>query len=54
MALIGDAFYEDVEEILMKDVDGSGFSIIISGMMISRDDAYTFKIALKSGKSITL
>jgi hypothetical protein len=54
MALIGDAFYEDVEEDLMEDVDGSGFSIIISGMMISSDDAYTFKITLKSGKSITL
>jgi hypothetical protein len=46
--------YENVEEDLMEDVDGSGFSIIISGMMISSDDAYTFNIALKSGKSITL
>jgi hypothetical protein len=54
MALIGDALYEDVEEVWMEDVDGSGFSLIISGMMISKDDAYTFKTALKSGKSITL
>jgi hypothetical protein len=54
MALIGDAFFEDVEEVWMEDIDGSGFSLIISGMMISRDDAATFKTALKSGKSITL
>jgi hypothetical protein len=54
MALIGDAYYEDVEEVWMEDIDGSGFSLIISGMMISRDDAATFKTALKSGKSITL
>ena len=54
MALIGDAFFEDVEEVWMEDIDGSGFSLIISGMMISRDDAATFKTALKIGKSITL
>jgi len=38
----------------MEDVDGSGYSLVISGMMISKDDAQKFKDELKKGKSITL
>jgi len=38
----------------MEDVDGSGYSLVISGMMISKDDAKTFKENLKKGISITL
>jgi len=54
MALIGDAFYEDVENVWMEDVDGSGYSLTIAGMMISKEDAETFKNALKKGHPITL
>jgi len=43
MALIGDAFYEKIEDVWMEDVDGAGFSLTIPGMMISKEDANAIK-----------
>lgn len=34
MALIGDAYQEDIEDIFMEDVDGSGFSLTIPALYI--------------------
>jgi len=39
MALIGDAFLVNVDDVWMEDIDGSGFSLTIPGMMISKEDA---------------
>lgn len=54
LAVIADAFFEDVEDVWMEDVDGSGFSLAIPGMMISKADGNTFKEALAEGKRIML
>lgn len=39
LAVIGDAFFENVEDVYMEDIDGSGFSLTIPAMMIDRIDA---------------
>ena len=54
MALIGDAFFENIEDVWMEDVDGSGFSLTIPGMMISKEDAYEIKEALKTNEIVVL
>ena len=54
MALIGDAFFENIEDVWMEDVDGSGFSLTIPGMMISKEDAYEIKEALKANEIVVL
>lgn len=43
MALVSDAFFENVEDVWMEDMDGSGFSLTIPGMLISKEDAYELK-----------
>lgn len=48
MALIGDAFYEKIEDVWMEDVDGAGFSLTIPGLMISNKDANAIKEALEA------
>jgi hypothetical protein len=40
MALISDAYFENIEDVWMEDLDGSGSSITIPGMMISKDDGF--------------
>ena len=37
--MIGDAFFENVEDVFMEDMDGSGFSLTIPAMLIEKDDA---------------
>ena len=37
--MIGDAFFENVEDVFMEDMDGSGFSLTIPAMLIQKDDA---------------
>ena len=39
LAVIGDAFFENVEDVFMEDMDGSGFSLTIPAMLIQKDDA---------------
>ncbi len=34
LALIGDGYYENVEDVWFEDVDGSGFSLTIPAMLI--------------------
>ena len=34
LAIIGDGYYENVEDVWMEDVDGSGFSLTIPAMLI--------------------
>lgn len=34
VALIGDGWYENVEDVYMEDVDGSGFSLTIPAFLI--------------------
>jgi hypothetical protein len=38
----------------MEDIDGSGFSLTIPGLMISRDDAAILKLAVKEGQKVML
>ena len=37
--MIGDAFFENVEDVFMEDMDGSGFSLTIPAMLIEKYDA---------------
>jgi hypothetical protein len=37
--VIGDAFFENVEDVFMEDMDGSGFSLTIPAMLIEKYDA---------------
>lgn len=37
--MIGDAFFENVEDVFMEDMDGSGFSLTIPAILIQKDDA---------------
>lgn len=43
VALIGDGFYENIEDVFMEDVDGSGFSLTIPALLISKEDADILK-----------
>ena len=43
MALIGDSYTEKIEDVWMEDYDGSGFTLVISGIMISKEDAFQLK-----------
>ena len=54
MALISDAYFENVEDVWMEDLDGSGFSLTIPGMMIAKDDGYKLEEAVKKGQTVTL
>ena len=54
MALIGDSYTEKIEDVWMEDYDGSGFTLVISGIMISKEDAFQLKQSLKNGQSVTL
>lgn len=54
VALIGDGFYESIEDVYMEDVDGSGFSIITPAFLIEKDAATILKEAVKSKLSVKL
>ena len=34
VALIGDAWYESIEDVWFEDIDGSGFSLTIPALLI--------------------
>ena len=42
-AMIADGFYERVDDVWVEDLDGSGFSLVIPGLLISRHDAQVLK-----------
>jgi len=46
IAIIGDGFYDSIEDVYMEDVDGSGFSLTIPALLIGKSDAMTLKVAL--------
>jgi hypothetical protein len=48
IAVIGDGFYDSMEDVYMEDVDGSGFSLTIPALLIGKADARTLKVALQS------
>jgi hypothetical protein len=48
IAVIGDGFYDSIEDVYMEDVDGSGFSLTIPALLIGKADARTLKVALQS------
>lgn len=54
VALVGDGFYDSIEEVYMEDVDGSGFSLITPALLIGKKDAETLKTALQSGTEIKM
>ena len=37
--MIGDAYFENVEDVFMEDLDGSGFSLTIPAMLIEKSDS---------------
>lgn len=37
--MIGDSIQENVEDVFMEDVDGSGFSLTIPALLIDMNDA---------------
>lgn len=48
VAVIGDGWYESIEDVFFEDVDGSGFSLTIPALLIGRDDAAMLKTALST------
>lgn len=46
VAVIGDGWYESIEDVFMEDVDGSGFSLTIPALLIEKDAAELLKVAL--------
>lgn len=54
MALVGDAFIENIDEVWMEDVDGSGFSLTIPAMMISKADSTEVKSHLFSKEKVVM
>ena len=54
VALIGDGFYEDVRDVWMEDVDGSGFSLTIPALLIQKEAAEVLKVAATSGLTTKL
>lgn len=54
LALIGDGFYESIEDVYMEDVDGSGFSLTVPAFLIEKDTATILKEAVKSGYKVKL
>ena len=54
LAIIGDAFFEKVEDVFLEDVDGSGFSLTIPALLISKDDAFLLKTELDNNETIKL
>jgi len=45
IALIGDGFYDSIEDVFMEDVDGSGFSLTIPALLIGMSDSMILKQA---------
>jgi len=45
IALIGDGFYDSIEDVFMEDVDGSGFSLTIPALLIGKSDSMILKQA---------
>lgn len=43
VALISDGYYETVDDVWVEDLDGSGFSLIIPGLLIDGSDAKLLK-----------
>lgn len=54
MALIADANYESVMDVYMEDMDGSGFSLTIPCMMISKENGKLLKREFEKGSTIDL
>jgi len=52
VALIGDGFYENIEDVYMEDVDGSGFSLTIPALLIGKEAADTIKEQSEGGKDL--
>lgn len=49
VALIGDGFYESIEDVYMEDVDGAGFSLVTPALLIERKASEMLKTAAESG-----
>lgn len=45
LAIIGDAFFDSVEDVYMEDVDGSGFSLTIPAFLIEKETAIILQTA---------
>ena len=54
LAIIGDAYFEKVEDLFLEDVDGSGFSLTIPALLISKDDTFLLKSELDKNVTIKL
>jgi hypothetical protein len=46
VALIGDGWYENVEDEYIEDVDGSGFSLTIPAFLIAKEEALILETSL--------
>ena len=54
VALISDGYYENVDDVWVEDLDGSGFSLVIPGLMINSNDAEALKEEALKGSKINM
>lgn len=54
MALISDAYFDSIYEVYMEDLDGSGYSLTIPGVLISKEDGDAIKAEYLKDPSINM
>ncbi len=54
LAIIGNAFFDSVEDVYMEDVDGSGFSLTIPAFLIEKETATILQTAVEQKLMVKL
>lgn len=54
IALIGDAYYDSIEDVYMEDVDGSGFSLTIPALLIGKNDGSVLREAAANSMTVKM
>jgi len=52
IAMIGDGFYDAIEDVYMEDVDGSGFSLTIPALLVGKKDGDELKKAFMNDEIV--
>jgi len=50
--MIGDGFYDAIEDVYMEDVDGSGFSLTIPALLVGKKDGDELKKAFMNDEIV--
>jgi len=54
LAIIGNAFSENIEDVWFEDLDGSGFSLITPAMLIEQEVALLLETGLQNEMTVKL